>query len=182
MTLLNLTGDGPSTELALNFRSGWLKHIGFVIGGASGAAIAFGSYDVLRTQPDRAFNLLQSWGPAFLVSIIAIFVLGKFLDGLNSTVRESFSVVASGVESSAEAAGRTADALTKLADQGNRQAEQVERLAIYAASEFPGVYERLDSQDKVLQELVSSVKGLHSMLSKEKAALDLKESEESNGG
>jgi aldehyde:ferredoxin oxidoreductase len=67
--------------------------------------------------------------------------------------------------------------LTRLADQGTREFEQVERLAIYAAQEFPGVYQRLDRQDEVLQELAHGVKGLHTMLGNEKAALDRKDGE-----
>lgn len=161
MTSLGLNAlGGPKAEATFGFRGGWLKHIGVAIGGASGAAVILGGYEILRSQPDKAFALLQAWGPVFLVSIVAIFVVGKFLDGLNSTVRESFSVVAAGVQNSAEAAGRTADALTRLADQGGRQAEQVERLAIYAAQEFPQVYERFDRQDEALGKLAESVNAI----------------------
>jgi hypothetical protein len=161
MTSLGLNSTGATkAEVALAFRAGWLKHVGVVLGGASGAAIVLGAYQVLRAEPEKAFALLQAWGPVFLVAIVAIFILGKFLDGLNSTVRESFSVVASSVQNSAEAAGRTADALTRLADQGGRQAEQVQRLAIYAAQEFPQVYERFDRQDEALGKLAESVNAI----------------------
>lgn len=176
VTILGAAGEAVVGEAAgWISRSGWLKHMGTAITGASGAAIVLGGYEVLTSQPERAFALLQAWGPAFLIAVIALFLI--------ATIRESFSMVASGVQMSATAAGRTADALTRLAEQGGRQSEQVERLAIYAAQEFPGVYERLDRQDDVLLELVEGMKGLHSMLSKEKAALDLKnkEAEESDG-
>lgn len=152
MTTLDLgLQAAPKTDIQVGFRSGWLKHIGVVIGGASGAAVVLGGYEVLRSQPERAFGLLQVWGPSSLLAMVAILVLGKFLEGLNSTVRESFSIVASGVHSSAEAAGRTADALTRLAEQGGKQAQEVQRLAIYASQEFPGLYERLDRQDEVME-------------------------------
>lgn len=182
MTVLGL-GEAASqgVEAKASFRAGWLKHIGVVLGGASGTAIVLGGYDILRSEPAQAFDLLRAWGPAFLLAMLAMFILGKFLDGLNSTVRESFSVVAGGVKASAEASSRTADALTRLADQGTRQAEQVERLAIYAASEFPGLYERLDRQDEVLRDLASSMKGLHTKLSNEKNALEKKQEGERDG-
>jgi hypothetical protein len=161
MTSLNLTGSGvPKAELGMGFRAGWLKHLGLAISGASGAAVVMGAYEVLRQQPDKAFALLQGWGPMFLIVIVGIFAVGRLFEGLNATVRESFTIVAGGLEHSASSAGRTADALTRLADQGNRQFEQVERLAIYAASEFPGVYARLDEQDKVLQGIAQSVNSL----------------------
>jgi hypothetical protein len=174
--------SAPKTEVSVSMRRGWLRHAGVAIGGASGAAVALGAYKVLGAQPDKAFALLQNWGPLFLLAMVALVVSSKFLDGLNSTVRESFSVVAAGVQNSAEAAGRTADALTRLADQGSRQAEQVERLAIYAAQEFPGVYERFDRQDEALRELAQSVQGLHGVLRREKAALDRREAHDGSGG
>lgn len=155
MTVLGLgsAGASPDADLRVGFRTGWFRHIGVAIGGASGAAIVLGAYDLLRSQPGPAFDLLKSWGPAFVIAMLSIFVLGKFLDGLNSTVRESFTMVAAGVRSQAEAAGRTADALTKLAEQGGEQQEEVQRLAIFAAQEFPSVYLRFDRQDAMLQEL-----------------------------
>jgi hypothetical protein len=170
----------PRASVSASFRNGWLKNVGVAIGGAGGAAVALGGYEILRSQPDKSFQLLQVWGPAFLVSLLAITVGGKFLDGMVQAIRESFTMVATSVHDSAEAAGRTADALTRLADQGGKSAEEVRRLAIYAAQEFPGIYTRLDKQDEVMQEVMSGVKGLHSMLSKEKAALDLKEARDGN--
>lgn len=118
-------------------------------------------FTVLRAEPDKAFDLLRVWGPAFLIAMLAIVVLGKFLEGLNTTVRESFNVVATSAQASAAAAGRQADALTRLADQGNKQAEEVRRLAIYAAREFPAVYDRFDQLDASIRELTDGVKGLH---------------------
>lgn len=152
MSLLGMgSGDAPSLDLKAGFRSGWFRHIGVVIGGASGAAVVLGAYDLLQSQPAQAFGLLKSWGPGFLLSALAIFILGKFLDGLNQTVRESFTMVAASVHSNAEASGRTADALTRLAEQGGKQGEEVRRLALYAAQEFPVVYERFDRTDAALE-------------------------------
>jgi hypothetical protein len=154
---LGLKGDTPSADVRVGFRSGWFRHIGVAISGAGGAAVVLGAYDLLRSQPAQAFDLLRAWGPTFLIALLAIFFLGKYLDGLNLTIRESFNVVASGLRSSAEAAAqsaeassRTADALTRLAEQGGKQAQEVSRLAIYAAQEFPSVYERFDRQDAML--------------------------------
>jgi hypothetical protein len=168
METLDLSPESaPRANLKIGFRSGWLKHIGLVIGGASSAAVVLGAFQILSSQPDRAFALLQGWGPAFLIAMLAIVLLGKFLEGLVGVIRESFSSVAAGVQSSAAATGRTADALTRLADQGGKQGEEVRRLALYAAQEFPGIYERFDRQDaamekqvKLLSELASSVKEL----------------------
>ena len=175
----------PKAGLGLDFRAGWLKHVGLAISGASGAAIVIGAYDVLRSQPDKAFALLQGWGPMFLIAIVALFIVARLFEGLNSTVRESFSTMAAGMHASAEASGRTSEALTRLADLGGEQARETHRLAMFAAQESQNVYERLDRQDEVLQEmhgnmqeLMHGMKGVHSLLSKEKAALDRKEQDD----
>lgn len=183
MTTLGLAGlNAPKADIDMGFRTGWLKHVALVMGGAGGVAIVLGVFKLLDTQPDKSFALLQSWGPNTLLCLVGILAIGKLFEGLNTTVRESFTIVASGVKSAAESQGRTADALTRLADQGSRQAEQVERLAIYAAQEFPGLYERLDKQDDALRELASGVKGLHKLLSNEKAALEKKQGENDGSG
>jgi methyl-accepting chemotaxis protein len=158
MVMLNLKGAAEQvSEVKVGFRSGWFRNVGVVIGGASGTALVLSAFEVLRSEPTKAFALLQNWGPAFLIAMLAIFVLGKFLDGLNQTVRESFTLMAGGVSAQAEAAGRTADALTRLAEQGGKQAQEVQRLAIYAAQEFPSVYERLDRQDVVLDKINQTI-------------------------
>jgi hypothetical protein len=150
----------PKAGLGMDFRAGWLKHVGLAISGASGAAIVVGAYEVLKAQPEQSFKLLAGWGPTFLIVIVALFVVGRFLEGLNATVRESFNMVAGGVQSSAEASGRTADALTRLADQGGKSAEEVRMLAVYAAQEFPGIYERFDRQDATLDKQTESLSSL----------------------
>ena len=76
------------------------------------------------------------------------------------------------------AAAKTATALTQLAEQGNHQAEETRRLAIYAAQEFIPLYERLDKQESTLQEIVRGMKGLHTLLDQEKIALEKHQQEE----
>jgi hypothetical protein len=157
-------GTVPRAEVNANFRTGWLRHLGVAIGGASGMALALGAYEVFRTQPDKSFQLLQVWGPAFLVALLAIVVFGKlaenFVGGMIAAIRESFKMVATSVHDSAEATSRQADALTRLADQGGKQAEEVKMLALYAAQEFPGVYRRFDRQDQTLAEMGTSLRDL----------------------
>lgn len=171
MTLLGLGAKTPAANVDLGFRRGVFRHIGVVLGGASGAAVILGGYQLLRDQPDRAFTLLQGWSPAFLLGVLALVMMGRFLDGLSHGVRESFGVVAGAVQNQAEASARTADALTRLADQGTRQAEEIQRLVVYAGREFPSIYERFDRQDEVLESLAhsvekvtSAVNGLHTRL------------------
>lgn len=159
-------GAGPSPRLAVDagFRSGLLRHLSVAIGGASGVAVVMGAYELLQKQPAAGFALLRGWGPTFLIALLAIWVLGGFLGGMNATVRESFAIVAESVKDSAAAAARQADALTRLADQGGHQTEEVRRLAIYATREFPAIAERFNRTDDALERLTYAVTELHARL------------------
>ncbi len=182
MTILGLGAKTAAANVDLGFRRGIFRHIGVVLGGAGSAAVVLGGYQLLRQQPDRAFALLQGWGPAFLLGLVALVVMGRFLDGLSQGVRESFSVVAGAVQNQAEASGRTADALTRLADQGGRQAEEIQRLVVYAGREFPSIYERFDRQDEALKSLANSVERVTSAVNGLHTRLDDKNKRHGAGG
>ncbi len=162
MTGLDL--GGKPTDLRIGFRRGLLRNVSIALGGASGAAVVLGGYELLQRQPERAFALLQSWGPAFLIALLAIFTLGTFLSGVNATLRESVSMIAESAKEGAQASARTADALTRLADQGSRQFEEVQRMSIYVSRELPHLYERLDRQDEMLEAVGDSLRRLHAKM------------------
>jgi hypothetical protein len=150
----------PKGELAASFRLGWLKHFRVVLSSAGGAAMVLGLFELLQRQPIEGFRLLSVWGPWPIVALVALAFIGRFLSRMNDTIQTTFGSVVISVHQGVDAQTKTADALSRLADQGGRQAEQVERLAIYATQEFPFVYERFDRQDEMLVSLDSSVKAL----------------------
>jgi len=160
----------PRGEAAVSFRGGWLKHLRIGLSSAGGAAVILAAFELLQRQPQAGFTLLAQWGPWPFIALLGLMFLGRFLSRMNDTIQTTFSSVVEGVQQQAHASGRQADALTKLADQGGRQAEEMERLTIFAAQGVNGLYERMDQQDNVLQDLARSIKGLHSMLSKEQSA------------
>ena len=92
--------------------------------------------------------------------MVGLVLVAPFLVGLQDTVRTAFGAIVSNFQLQTVASTKTADALTRLADQGGRQAEEIRRLAIFNAQEFPGIYSRFDKQDEVLQDLSSLVKVL----------------------
>jgi len=178
MTGIGLVGaDAPKGEVAASFRRGWLRHFRVALSSAGGAAVVLLILDLLQRQPVEGFKLLGAWGPWPVIALVALAFLGRFMGQMNDTIQTTFSAVVTNVQQQTVASVKTADALTRLADQGGRQAEQVERLAIYAAQEFPGVYERLDKQDEILLDVQRGIKGLHSMLSNEKVAFDRRNKE-----
>jgi len=161
MTLLGLGGGkSPDGELAVGFRRGWPNRFKLVLSSAGGAAVAFAAAELLEKQPREGFTLLLQWGPWPFIALVALALAGSIMSRLSETVQTTFEAVVKSSQQGAEAQGSIAGALTRLADQGGRQAQQVERLAIYAAQEFPSVYERFDKQDLALGELATLVRSI----------------------
>jgi hypothetical protein len=164
VTGLGLGSKPEPTELAAGFRGGFLKYFRFGLSSAGGAAIVFGIFELLQQQPQEGFKLLAQWGPWPVIALVAIVIvalpLGSFLSKMNDTVSTTFGAVVMSVQQQAEASGKTAEALTRLADQGGQQAEEVRRLAIYAARGLDGMNDRFDKLDSANKELAEGLKGV----------------------
>jgi hypothetical protein len=168
MTGLGLTTGAPAGQVSGSTGSGRLKHFKVALSSAGGAAIVLAGFELLQKQPTEGFKLLGQWGPWPLIVLVALVMAGSFFSKLNDTISTSFSAIVTsaqqGVEvqsKGVEAQSKTADALSRLADQGNKQAEEVRRLAIYAAREFPAMYDRFDQLDASIAKLTEGMKGLH---------------------
>lgn len=161
MTGLGLSGGMPSGEVSATLKTGWLRHFRVALSGASGAALVIAVVELLQKQPAEGFKLLTQWGPWPVIVLVALVMVGSFFSRMNETVQTTFGAIVTGVERQAEASGKTADALTRLADQSGKQFEEVRRLSIYAAQEFPAIYDRFDQLDAAIRNLSDGVKGLH---------------------
>jgi hypothetical protein len=161
VSALGLGSSTPSVEAEVNPRKGWLKHTRVALSSAGGAAIVLAMFELLQRQPQEGFKLLTLWGPWPIIALVALGLMGSFMSRMNDTVQTAFSAIVTSVQQQANSSGKMADAVTRLADQGGKQAEEVRRLAIYAAREFPAVYDRFDQVDATLRELTLGIKGLH---------------------
>lgn len=150
----------PKGEVAASFRGGWLRHFRVALSSAGGAAVVVGIFELLQRQPIEGFRLLGVWGPWPIVALVALTFGGRFMSRLSDSLQTAFSALVSSAQQQAQASDRQANALSKLADQGGQQAEEVRRLAIYAAQEFPSVYERFNRQDEVLANVADAVNRL----------------------
>lgn len=161
MTILGISaGKSADSELEVGFRRGWFRSIKFVLSSAGGATAAIVGMELLDRQPREGFALLAQWGPWPFIALVALAILAGFMSQMSGTIQTTFAAVVASSQQGAEAQSRTADALTSLAAQGGRQAEEVRRLAIYAAQEFPSLYARLDKQDDATEEIATLVKSL----------------------
>jgi hypothetical protein len=161
VTGLGLSGGIPSGEVSATIKTGWLRHFKVVLGSAGGAAVMIAIFELLQKEPVEGFKLLGQWGPWPVIVLVALVMAGSFFSKLNETISTSFSAIVTTAQQGVEAQSKQAEALNRLADQGSRQAEEVRRLAIYAAREFPAMYDRFNQLDAAIATLTEGVKGLH---------------------
>lgn len=155
---LSETLGGRERQVQFGIKTNWLKivFIGSLgVGGCMAAVLAV--LQILRDEPKAAFDLLKAWGPWAIILTFALFLASRFLQELLSIAREAMKAWVGTAEKGAEAQTRTADALTRLAEQGGRSSEEVRRLAVYAAQEFPSICERFDRTDEGLKANVTAV-------------------------
>jgi hypothetical protein len=143
----------PEGKLKLRVKTAWLRGLLVLGAGAGGSmALGLGVIQALAKNPGEGFGLLKAWGPWALIVGFVVWVIWKIVVEAISVVRDGMNAWVKTAEKGADAQTRTADALTKLADQGGRSAEEVKRLTVYAAQEFPCVYQRFDAQDAMLKQ------------------------------
>ena len=138
-------------KLQLQIRAGWLRGM-LVMGFGAGGGIAAGwsLFELVSHDPKEGFALLKAWGPWALVVALAMLLCWKVATQFLGLVRTGLEKFLETSDRQAVAAEGQTQQLARLADQGGRQHEEVKRLAIYAAQEFPSVYVRLDRQDAML--------------------------------
>lgn len=166
---LSDTLGGRERQVQFGIKTNWLRFVFIGSLGVGGCmAVVLSSLQVLRDEPKAAFDLLKSWGPWGIVLTFALFLAGRFLHELLVLSREGLTAWVGTAEKGADAQTRTADALTRLAEQGGRSAEEVRRLAVYAAQEFPSICERFDRTDEGLKanagallKVADSIQALH---------------------
>ena len=106
MTGLQLVAEGGTVK--------WLRNL--LYPGVAGVmiAITLGIVDLLKSSPTAGVELLKSWGPGFLLGLLAIAVVGTFLDKMTSSW-----------QSSVDAQQQVAVALTQLAEKDDRDRDRM---------------------------------------------------------
>ena len=163
----------PDGKLELHLSGGRLKGmlvLGFGAGG--GIAAGWGLLELVSHDPKEGFALLKAWGPWALVVALAMLLVWKVATQAIGIVKVGVEAFLHTSERQATASEGQAQALTQLAAQGGRNAEEVRRLAIYAAQEFPSVYARLDRQDAMLASNHEATMAVHAAVERLAARLD----------
>ena len=92
----------------------WVR--GIMYPGAAGVmlAVTLALLDLLKTSPSAAMDLLKTWGPGFVLGLLALLVVSSFLDKMVDAQK-------SGVE----AQQQVAVALTQLAERDDRDRDRM---------------------------------------------------------
>jgi len=160
-------------KLELQVRTGWLRGMlvmGFGAGG--GIAAGWGLLELVSHDPKEGFAVLKAWGPWALVVALAMLLAWKIATQAIALVKVGVEAFMRTSERGAVASESQAAALSKLADQGGRNAEEVRRLATFAAQEFPSVYARFDQQEAKLNANHDATLAVHALVEKLAARCD----------
>jgi ubiquinone biosynthesis protein UbiJ len=106
VTVAQLLPEGASIK--------WIRHL--LYPGAAGImlAITLSFIKLLGTDPAAGTELLRGWGPGFVLGLLALVVVGAFLDKMVDAQR-----------SSVDAQQKVAVALTQLAERDDRDRDRM---------------------------------------------------------
>jgi hypothetical protein len=105
-----------------SMRAEFAKRLVFGSGWSIGAAIVFGAFEILRSDPHDAFPLLVAWGPKAIGSIIALYVvydLAKIVLNLVGRAIHAFEKMGAGLQ--------------KIGDKDDRAVQEMQTLTAVTA-------------------------------------------------
>lgn len=137
MSLLSIAGpteqeNARRETVNSSLRAEMIKRVALGGGWSVGAAIVFGVFELVRSEPHEAFPLLKSWGPWAIVSIIALYVLYDL-------VRMALNIGTRMVQ----AVEKLAVAQQKSADKDDRQVQEMQTLTAYTAQQSERTYQKM---------------------------------------
>ncbi|GEM_PF-3274964 len=133
---------------------GWILTIlGFTVGefvkkvllgsGVTAGAIAtYQLFEIAKKDP-RALETVLGWGPIFVIAVALIFMVDRRLGmGIEA------------LQNNAVAQERMSDAMQRIAEKDDREAEELKRLVSYNALQSDKVLARMDDHTRVLNQVV----------------------------
>jgi hypothetical protein len=151
VSILSIAGpteqENATVETAKSsLRAELVKRIALGGGWSVGAAIVFGAFELIRSEPHEAFPLLKSWGPWAIVSIVALYVL---YDVVRMALNIGMRMV--------QAVEKLAVAQQKSADKDDRQVQEIQTLTALTAQRSEKTYAMLQQYHEGLQESLKRV-------------------------
>jgi len=132
-----------------------------LFGGGSALYLAV---QLVREQPDRAFTLMQKWGPGYLLAFFCAFALnklvGKMVDGTQRTAErssEAVEKVAEQMQSLAAAAHAQALATQAIADKDDRDKQEMQLLVGMVNDKVAQTLDEQKRQNRALERIENAL-------------------------
>ena len=137
MSVVSITGPTEAEEAVKetkesSLRAEFAKRIAFGGGWSIEAAVVFGAFELLRSDPHDAFPLLNSWGPKAIGSLIVIYVV---YDLAKMMMNFGFRLV--------HALEKMAGAQQAAASKDDRQVQEMQTLTAYTSQQSEKTYQKI---------------------------------------
>lgn len=142
---------------------------GLLIGGsfAGGGTVVLGAIELIRSEPDKAFRLLESWGPWFFLALFIAFAMSKLgnrlldvFERLGDRVADSLENVAAEQKNQADAMQNQALALQAQASKDDRERERLSTMVDYGAQQARQALEIVQAQGATLAKIAGQLEHL----------------------
>lgn len=144
------SANGNEEKKPLSMANIFLVGTSFIGGGS----VLFAGLGLIRDQPDRAFGLLQAWGPWFFLASFIAWAVSRLSDRAIEIFGRVGDRLADSVEKIATEQGRQAIALQTAADKDDRQLQEMQTLTSLTAQRSEKTYSMLqDYHESILQQL-----------------------------
>ena len=142
---------------------------GLLVGGsmAGGGTVVFGAIELIRSEPDKAFRLLESWGPWFFLALFIAWALTKLgnrlldvVERLGDRMADAMENVAGEQKNQAEAMKEQALALQAQASKDDRERERLSTMVDYGAQQSRQALETVQALSLMLSTIGAQVQKL----------------------
>ncbi|ODU52205.1 MAG: hypothetical protein ABT07_01370 [Microbacterium sp. SCN 70-10] len=140
---------------------------GILVGGsmAGGGTAVFALIELMRSEPERAFALLQTWGPGFLLALFVAWSISRIITRALDVVERvgdrfagSMENVAIEQRSLAEAAHAQAMAMQTMADKDDREKQEMQILVGVVNSKVEQTLDEQKRQSRTLERIEDALK------------------------
>jgi hypothetical protein len=155
----------PSTDSSSQ-KSGALANV-LLLGTSfvGGGSIVFAFSELIKSEPDRAFALLQAWGPWFFLAMFATWAASKLIDRVLSMAERvcdrmagSMDHIAVHQQSLAEAGHAQAIAMQTMADKDDREKQEMQILLGVVNSKVEQTLEEQKRQNRAFERIEDALK------------------------
>jgi hypothetical protein len=136
---------------------------GLLVGGsfAGGGTVIFSAIELIRSEPDKAFRLLESWGPWFFLALFTAYTLRELVNRLldlgerfGDRVANALDNVAAEQKVAALAMRDQAAAIQQSAEKDDRNLQEMQTLTALTAQRSEKTYAMLQAYHEDNQKIL----------------------------